>query len=240
MSSLPYPNISIVTPIYDRNNFKHLIISNLLQLDYDLSKIEFIMDDDSPIDRQFISSREDFKEFQNIIKPIKFVYKWYQKKRSIGEKRNNLCKLATNKIIGNMDSDDIMISSWLKHSIDTMRSKNYKLVGTNQMIFTFPAEDYKCTAIQCGEKRMIHEAGMVFKKQHWKATGGFLKNSQGEGTSLIDNMNPRTVGLTKAENVIVCICHRGNTVCKDRFFDSQQVKDFLVTPYHKAMISRCV
>ena len=79
------PFISIVTPIYNRNIFKDLIISNLLKLDYDKYKLEYVMDDDG--DEKFINSREEFNEFQEIIYPIKFVYKHYQKRRSIGEKR---------------------------------------------------------------------------------------------------------------------------------------------------------
>ena len=74
------PYISIVTPIYNRNNFKDLIISNLLKLDYDKNKLEYVMDDDG--DEKFINSKEEFNDFQDIIKPIKFVYKHYQKRKS--------------------------------------------------------------------------------------------------------------------------------------------------------------
>ena len=232
------PYISIVTPIYNRNKFKHLIITNLLKLDYDKTKLEYIIDDDG--DEKFINSKDEFNEFQEILKPIKFVYKWYPKRRSIGEKRNNLCKISSYKLIANMDSDDLMLSDWLNHSLEVMRSKHYKLVGTNQMIFCFPKDNFRCTGIQCGTKRMIHEAGMLFKKQHWRATGGFLKNSAGEGTSMVDNMNPNTVGLTRADKVIICICHDNNTVCKDRFKESQELPELDISEYDKQLVLRCI
>jgi glycosyltransferase involved in cell wall biosynthesis len=189
---MEYPNISIITPIYQRNKFKRLIISNLINLDYPLDKIEYIIDDDGK-EEKFINNIDELNEFKEAIYPIKFIYKHYERKREIGEKRNNLVKLATNKLIGMMDSDDYMMSSWLN------------LVGSNQMLFIFPNNDWKTTGIQCGEKRMIHEAGMIFKKRHWKAMGGFKKSSQGEGTALIDFMNPKTIGLLDCNNRIPLI-----------------------------------
>jgi len=233
---MEYPKISIVTPIADRNKFKRLIISNLLKLDYPLDLIEYIIDDDGQ-DEKFINSEEEFKEFKEAIYPIHFIYKHYNKKRTIGEKRNNLVKLANNKLIGNLDSDDLMLSNWLKHSLSIMKEGKYGLVGTNQMIFLYPHNDWKTTAIQCKEKRMIHEAGMLFTKKHHRAMGGFAKSSQGEGTSMIDNMNEKTIGLTKAQEVIMCICHVSNTVNKDRF---QDYKDLgagkYISDYDKELI----
>ena len=53
--------------------------------------------------------------------------------------------------------------------------------------------------------------------------GGYTKSSQGEGTSMIDNMNPKKVGLTEAQHVIVCVCWNGNTISKDRFQDREDL-----------------
>jgi glycosyltransferase involved in cell wall biosynthesis len=233
---MEYPNISIITPIYQRNKFKRLIISNLINLDYPLDKIEYIIDDDGK-EEKFINNIDELNEFKEAIYPIKFIYKHYERKREIGEKRNNLVKLATNKLIGQMDSDDFMMSSWLKYGIDEMNKNKTNLVGSNQMLFIFPNNDWKTTGIQCGEKRMIHEAGMIFKKRHWKAMGGFKKSSQGEGTNMIDGMNPKTIGLLDCNNVMICICHSSNTINKDRFLDQ---KDFglhnQLTDYDKDLI----
>jgi glycosyltransferase involved in cell wall biosynthesis len=215
---MEYPQISIITPIFERNKFKRLIISNLLNIDYPLDKIEYVIDDDGKKER-FISDLEELNEFKEAIHPIQLIYKHYPKKREIGEKRNNLVKLATNKLIAQMDSDDFMLSSWLKYGIDEMKKNKLQLVGTNQMIFVFPKREWKMTAIQCGEKRMIHEAGMIFTRKHWRAMGGFQKSSQGEGTNMIDGMNPKTIGLLRCDKVMICICHDDNTINKDRFFE---------------------
>lgn len=237
---MEFPRITIVTPIADRNKFKNLIINNLINLDYPLDKLTYIVDDDG-VNEKFIGTQEEFEDFKDAISPIHFIYKYYDKKRSIGIKRNNLCKLAPDKLIGNMDSDDLMVSTWLNHSLKIMKSKNFGLVGTNQMIFLYPNDNWKSTAIQCTTKRMIHEAGMLFTKKHWKAMGGFGKSSQGEGTKLVDNMNPEKVGLTECKDVIICICHNDNTINKDRFkeFKELGIGDQL-SEYHKQLILRCI
>ena len=233
---MEYPKLSIITPIYQRNKFKRLIITNLLNLDYPLDKIEYIIDDDGK-DEKFINNIGELNEFKEAIAPIQFIYKHYQKKREIGEKRNNLVKLASNKLIGMMDSDDYMMSSWLKYGVEELKKNNYGLCGTNQMIFIFTNNEWKSTAIQCGEKRMIHEAGMIFSKKHHRAMGGFKKSSQGEGTNMIDGMNPKTIGLLDCNKIMMCVCHSSNTIDKERFLDlKDQEFKYSLTDYDKQLI----
>ena len=91
------------------------------------------------------------------------------------------------------------------------------------------------------QKKMIHEAGMLFTKKHWKAMGGFGKSSQGEGTKMIDNMNEKTVGLTECKDVIICICHNDNTINKDRFKEFKELGiGNQLSEYHKQLILRCI
>ena len=145
------------------------------------------------------------------------------------------------KLIAMMDSDDLMVSSWLKHSLEIMKKGNYSLCGTNQMIFLYPKDNWKTTPIQCVDKRMMHEAGMLFTKKHWKAMGGFISSSQGEGTKMVDNMNEKKVGLTETSKVIVCICHTNNTINKDRFKEYKEVGvGEQLSDYHRQLILRCI
>lgn len=210
------PNISIVTPCYNRTKWLRLMIFNLQQQDYPKDKLEWCIDDDST-DKLF-KSNEEIKKVEKIIGfPIKYFHT--TNKRSIGAKRNNLTKIATHKICANLDTDDIFLPSWLKHSIEVMKSdKRCSLVGTKGMIFCYPDDKFKLTGIECGEKRMIHESGMVYTKKHSRSMGGFKKSSQGEGCSMID-FNENKCLCTDASKVIICICHNDNTINKDRFRD---------------------
>ena len=238
MDDKDLPYISICMPIFERNRFIRLIISNLLKLDYPLHKLQFVIDDDGK-NEKFIDGDDDLKNIKLVLNPIEISYNHYNVKRSIGQKRNNLVKLAKHKIIAFMDSDDLYLSSYLKESIKIMKDGNKGLVGSNQMLFSFPPKEindkWLMTGIQCSTTRMMHEASMVFTKKHFKAMGGFIKGSEGEGTKMIDGMNPKTVGLTPIHKVMICICHAGNTIDKTRFKE-QQVMDGEIDNFDKQMI----
>ncbi len=224
-------------PIYNRNNFKKLIISNLLKLDYDLSKIEFCMYDDGT--DKFIKNWKEHTDFKNIISPIQFNYKYNNIKQTIGYKRNILVKMASNKYIAMMDSDDLYMSSYLKHSLDLLINKKLGLVCSPQMLFLYPLQDWKMTGIDCNEKRMGHEATMVFTKKYFNAMKGFKTNSQGEGVKLIDGMNEKNIGKTHIQKCMLCICHKENSVNKDYFFDKNSI-EYTLEDYDKDIISNAL
>ena len=215
-----YPSISISTPLFNRTKWKALMISNILNLHYPKEKLEWVIFDSYDKHEEdwdlFFKNDRERKEMEALL-GIKIKYIKSITSYTIGEKRNKITKEASHKIIANQDSDDVMIGSWLKHSIDIMRSdKRCGVVGTPEMVFCFPDDDYKLTGISCPEKRMIHEGAMLYTKKHWKCMGGFKKKGFGEGTSMVD-FNEKSCLTTKAQDCIICICHDGNTVNKDRF-----------------------
>lgn len=213
---MQYPQISILCPTWNRNKWLPLMIHNIKNLDYDKKLLELVILDDGT-DKMF----KNLDELQSFRKEIGISVQYhYQKQRlSIGEKRNKLTKLAKYKICANMDTDDIFMPSWLKHSMDVMNSdKMCSLVGTKSMLFCYPDDHFDITKIDCAKKRMIHESGMLYTKKHHKMMGGFKKNSSGEGTSMIDHIENKCL-CTNVEDVIVCICHNENSVNKDSFRD---------------------
>lgn len=215
MSSFTWPKVSICMPTYNRNEFLPLMIFNLKNFIYpDKSLLEWVIDDDGT-DPLFRGEALK-KEVEQQIYPITINYKYNKVKRSIGAKRNALVKQANYKTIAMMDSDDIYMPSYIQYSIDCMKKGNHSLVGSNQMLFLYPKYDFKMTAIQCGSKRQIHEATMVFTKKHFQSMGGFVKNSQGEGAKMVD-FNDKKCGLTDIQLCMICICHKDNTVNKDKF-----------------------
>lgn len=217
--------ISILIPIYNRNNFKNLMIYNLKNLDYDKNDLEVVILDDG--NDLFIKNENEFNHFKEQIYPMELNYiNDKTGRKSIGYKRNKLVKNAKHNICAYMDSDDLYLSSYLTHSIEIMNEGKFNIVGSNQMLFIYPTEDmfdnWLITGLQCGEKRMIHEATMVFKKKYFKAMGGFANSSRGEGTKMIDGMNKSSIGLTEIHKIMICICHNDNTVQKDIFKNNNQ------------------
>ena len=239
--NLTYPKISILTPIYNRNEYLPLMIFNLQGFIYpDKHLLEWVIDDDGT-DPLFKNPAE-IEIVAMEIKPITINYTHNNKKRSIGEKRNHMVKrLANFKHMAMMDSDDIYLPSYLQYSIEIMKTKQHSLVGSNQMIFVYPYKKWTITAIRCEAKRQIHEATMVFTKRHWQSMGGFVKSSQGEGAGMID-FNDNKCGITDIQYLMICVCHKTNTIKKDQFLreDGSNTIDGKLSEKVKNIINDCI
>jgi len=230
------PNISVCMPIYNRRYCLTLIYSNIKRLDYPADKLELVIDDDSDTDPLFSNTTEE-EWFGKMIYPVKLKYLKIDKKRSIGEKRNNPVKKATYKIIACMDSDDLYLSDYLKHSIEVMKKEKAGLVGSNQMLFVYPRDNWLTTGIECSMAHQCHEATMVFTKKYWKSMGGFKNNSQGEGVSMVIGMKDNNIALTEIWKIMICIAHQENTINKDSFKKSQKV-DIEIADIDKELIKK--
>jgi len=210
-----YPNVSVITPTYNRKNFIELNIFNLKNQIYPLNKLEWVVLDDSDIPYTI----EEIEYIKKSISPIKFKYKYENNRSSIGMKRNKLIKMAEYKIYIMMDDDDIYQKTYIKKSIDTMLEKKVNCVGSNEMIFYFKdKEDKRLTIIRCTSKRQIHEATLCFTKRYFNSMGGFKKNSQGEGVGLLD-FNENNIENIEIDDLMICICHNSQTLSKDPFYE---------------------
>ena len=210
-----YPNVSILTPTYERKHFIKLCIFNLVNQIYPLEKLEWFLLDDSK--EPYTKEKLDY--IKDSIKPIKFKYLYETNKQTIGAKRNKLVKLSTYKTVIMMDDDDIYQPTYVQKSIYTLIDKKVKCVGSNQMIFYFQAKpDKRLTIIRCQAKRQIHEATLCFTKKYFNSMGGFKKNSQGEGVGLID-FNDKNVENIPIDDLMICVVHKGQTLSKDPFYE---------------------
>ena len=205
------PNISILTPTYNRSKFLPLFIDNLKKQTYPHNKLEVCIYDDGT--EPFTDNIEGL---QIDLYPMKLIYHRNKKKRTIGEKRNNLVKLSTSKFLINMDDDDIYNPAYIEYSLMFLKENKCGLVGSNAMIFCYPEKRFRMTSIQCKHKYQIHEATMCYTKKYFRSMGGFRKNSQGEGVDMIQKQN-LNVGLTDIALCMICVAHDGNTIDKEQF-----------------------
>ena len=219
---MEFPFISILTPTYKRRQFTPLMIYNVKNYDYPKEKLEWIIFDDSPEQyKQFKNEEELKKAEQECGVKINYIYD-NSTHLSIGVKRNKLTKLAKYKICINQDTDDIYTPEYIKYSLKMLRSqKNAGLAGSPQMLFLFPNQDWKMTAINCPSMRQAHEATFCYTKKYWKQMGGYCKTGNGEGSSLID-FNEKNCVKTDCMYQMVCIAHKANTVDKEQFSDDKK------------------
>jgi len=217
------PNVSILTPTWKRRHFLPLMIQNLKYMDYPKDKLEQVIIDDVPDknDKLFLTDQDKKKYQEEIGIKVNYIYR-PQRHLSIGEKRNLLVKSAKYKIYINMDDDDIYMPTYIKYSVSALLSdKNIGIVCSPQMLFTYPYQNFKMTAIQCPSKRQGHEATMCFTRKHFNCMGGFVKRGNGEGSKMIDYLENRCL-KTLVEHCMICVAHNNNTVNKDQFGDNEK------------------
>ena len=215
-----YPPISILTPTWNRPQFLNLAVFNVQMYNYDKNKLEWVIVDDHPT-RPFIKDQSTYDQVQQAIHPVKLKYIRDTKKHmTIGEKRNRLVKEAKYPTIAFQDDDDIYMPSYLKYSYDTMRQNKVGLVGSPEMLFVFPKQNFQMSYIKCPAKRQAHEATFMTTKKYIRSMGGFPKSSQGEGAKLID-FSEKRCAKTDIRKVMICVCHDSNTCKKERFLENK-------------------
>jgi hypothetical protein len=221
MSELP--EISILTPVFNRKKFLDLMICNVMNFDYDKKKMIWIISDSHGADGMTkgvpLLSKEELVIVKRIIAPITLRYSFLNKHMSIGEKRNYLCKQANTKYLINMDSDDIYFPPYLKYSIGLLQRNKKECCGSPQMIFMYTDNNYQLSAIQCDAMRQIHEATMCFTKKHFKRMGGYETLGVGEGAKMVDGCKDTYFIKSQVANCMICLCHSENSVPKDKFLD---------------------
>lgn len=229
-------NISILIPTYNRRNFYPLIVRNLKCQDYDHEKLEVVIDDDSPIKL----NKQELHEFQIAIYPIKLIYLKYPRKRSIGEKRNNLVKQAKNKIVCFMDTDDFYQSTYISHCLQVLKDNKLGCVGSDKLFLLYaPYTADNIYFLTCGgKKELIHECTIMCTKKWFNSSPKFNKGSCGEGKKLFEG-NLNKVGLTDPEKLMFQLCHENNTIDKSDFKENK-VEGFEIPEEITEFISKVV
>ena len=228
------PDVSVIIPCYQRKKFVSLMMCNLFHMDYPKNKMEVCILQDGPEDLLTQTELELFKKTVGCA--VKYKYE-KDIRRSIGEKRNRLVKMASHKIVACMDSDDIYYPTYLRYSVSALKEHKVGITSSAQMIFMYPEHDYKLTGIRCGKKHQGHEACCVFTKKHFKSMGGFISKgehgNQGEGVKMIEHNEKNMVNLD-IRLIMICIVHKedgGNTIDKARFLDCDMEGSMEGTPH---------
>jgi glycosyltransferase involved in cell wall biosynthesis len=221
------PEITILIPAWNRQNFLNLIVMNIKSQLYPHNKIKVIIDDDSEDKlKQLIPSVALLSEIKRHLHPIQLTYINNKPRRSIGKKRNDLIKECKTKIFAFMDSDDLYMNTYLTHSYELMKEKKVGCVATDKMIFCMTSKNFDLHCINCGDQiRQCHEATIVATKKWFRASSGFATKGFGEGKNLFDN-GRQDVAISDINKVMMCIQHGENSVDKLQFAKEENKLDF--------------
>lgn len=216
------PKISILMPTYNRSKFIPFILRNLKIQNYPHKLLQLVIHDDGEI-----PLFDNYQEFSDTIKPIKLKYIRNKTKLSIGEKRHQLVQNANNNIVCFMDDDDMYEPTYISHSYETLKQNKAGCVGCDKMIFIYPPytiNDFY--ALDCGDnKKLIHEATLMFHKSWYQKTKGFLNSSKAEGLGITQSCKLKTIALTNPYYTMTAVVHGKNTIDKDQFKNDRSKLD---------------
>ncbi len=166
------PNITIVTPTYNRRKLIDIAFHNLLWSDYPIDKIEWVVVEDS--DDDALASSDKIIQFGEHAKEMKLRYIPLKGKRTIGEKRNIGCEAASNDIIVFMDDDDHYPPTslrrrvaWLTKSSSGPSAVGCTMLAMYDLLKGTSAVNVPPWGLPLGAR--VSEASLAFKKSFWEA-----------------------------------------------------------------------
>lgn len=214
--------VSILIPTFNRHRFSELITHNILAQTYPFIK-EVIIADDGYDDERL-----------NIKVPYSVMY-YKVPRMNIGEKRNFLMSKATGDYLAHMDTDDMYSRDYLSSSIYNLIKTGKGLSGSSDMLMmdTATSNTYKQRCINID---MLNEATMCYTKSYAEKHK-FSNKMSSEGISFCEI---KEIVETPIEEIMVCLAHAGNTVCKKQWVDDAYKSPIDMTWYkrHLEIISQ--
>lgn len=209
------PEVSILIPTYKRSQFFDLTFYNIKTQSYPHDKLTVIIDE-CKSDEPFFPW--DISQLKSALYPIKLIYNVYEKRSSIGAKRNRLVKTATTPYIQFMDTDDIYRPDCIMYNYNLLKKNRVKCVGSDKMIFSYVRDNFKMCAIDCNNTiELIHEATLFFDRKWFKTTNKFSDSSRAEGGNFLSGMTNKLVHISDINRVMICLVHDDNTIDKQKF-----------------------
>lgn len=206
------PPISIVTLMYNRRRFFDLACHNILQSDYPLNKIEWIIVEDS--DDPMEDASDLITATANKSNSVKIVYVPI-KKKTIAEKRNLGVLKATADIVLMMDDDDhypvtsfrrrvawLLLHPWKPKAVTGTTIACYDLVKGISAVNVPPMQ------LPLGQR--ISEATLAFYKSWWEERGFPGGVQVGEGEDFITGREMDVLEVPP-QQIIVAFSHGKNT-----------------------------
>jgi hypothetical protein len=122
-----FPTVSVCTPTFNRRPFFPVIIKCFENQTYPKDKIEWIIIDDGT---------DPIEDLVSHIPQVKYFR--YDKKMTLGKKRNVMHEKSTGKIIVYMDDDDYYPAERVSHAVETLiQNPNALCAGSSEMYIYF-------------------------------------------------------------------------------------------------------
>jgi glycosyltransferase involved in cell wall biosynthesis len=214
------PFVSVCMPTYNRRPFIPYILQSYLNQTYPQNKMELIIIDDGK------------DKIEDLVSHLPFVkYFKYDKKMTLGKKRNLSHEHAKGDVILYMDDDDYYPPERVSHAIDTLH-KNPKVlcVGSSQIYIYFNDRKKMYSFGPYGSKHAT-AATFAFKKELLNQTSFSNSASLAEEKGFLKNYTIPFAQLDPMKTILV-FSHEQNTFDKRELLNnpSPLIKETNVKP----------
>jgi len=218
------PLVSICTPTFNRRPFFPFIIKCFENQDYPRDRLEWIIIDDGT---------DPIEDIVTSVPQVKYYR--YEKKMSLGEKRNLMHEKATGSILVYMDDDDYYPPNRVSHAVETLEKNPRALcAGSSEMYIYFK---HIQKMVQFGPYGPNHAtaATFAFRRELLKQTKYDDDAAVGEEKQFLKNYTIPFVQLDPMKTILV-FSHVHNSFDKKVLLDkpsefvkesSKKVSDFI-------------
>lgn len=206
---MEFPRVSLCTPTFNRRPFFKGTIANILNQDYPMDKIEWIIVDDGT------------DKIGDLVSHLPFVKYISVDKMPLGKKRNFMHQQCTfqkdNDIIVYIDDDDYYPPQRVSHAVSKLTSSNALCAGSSELFIWFNGlqKMYKF-----GPYGANHSTAgtFAFKRALLKQTSYEDNAVMGEEKHFLKNYTIPFIQLDPLKTILV-FSHNQNTFDKKRLID---------------------
>lgn len=197
------PNVSICTPTFNRRPFIPYLIKSYKDQTYPKNKMEWIIIDDGS------------DKIKDLVENIEGVqYYSYDKKMTIGKKRNLLNEKSTGEIIIYMDDDDYYPPTRVEHAVKELIKDKSKLIAASSEMFIYFNKIKKLYKFGPYNKNHGTAATFAFRKELLKQTKFNDNASLSEEKEFLKNYSIPMIQLDPRQTILV-FSHLHNTFDKN-------------------------
>jgi glycosyltransferase involved in cell wall biosynthesis len=218
------PFVSICTPTFNRRPFFPFIIKCFENQDYPRDRMEWIIIDDGT---------DSVEDIVTMVPQVKYYR--YEKKMSLGEKRNLMHEKSKGSILVYMDDDDYYPPDRVSHAVETLEKNPHALCAGSSEMHIYFKHIHKM--IQFGPYGPNHAtaATFAFRRELLKQTKYDNDAAVGEEKQFLKNYTIPFVQLNPMKTILV-FSHVHNSFDKKVLLDKpsdfvkespKQVKDFI-------------
>ncbi len=207
ISNEDLPNVSIITPTWNRKELFLLALNNFYNTEYPKDKLEWIIVDDS-------SEEHKIKTILPEDNRIKYIALDVEKSLPISQKRNIAIENATFDIIVHMDDDDFYYPQHVLSRVKVLLShKGISCVGSTQLgCYNILNQQ----SFKIGDKHsVLSEATMCYYKSFWLERHFFEKVQAGEAIHFLKGREKQVVQIPFTY-IMIALTHKTNITKKLR------------------------